>query len=270
MGWIVAAALAIPLAAGAAGAGGATSVELTAEQVVEKNVAARGGAEAWRKIDTMVWFGHLESDRAPIPNLPFVLQQMRPNKTRFEIDNMGHRTVRVFDGRSGWTVHPERRGAPDVKGYTPQETTFALRSPGLDGPLIDYQAKGGTVALEGLEQIEGHKAFRLKVQLASGETDHVWVDAATFLEVRYDRPSYGPTGTPATVTVFYGDYKTVDGLQIPSVVETSGAAGQRRDRMLIDRFMPNAPLDERAFARPGGASRRGGAAMEAPRASGLQ
>jgi hypothetical protein len=42
----------------------------TAAEVIERNVAARGGIEAWRKVDTMAWLGHL--DRAskngqPVP-----------------------------------------------------------------------------------------------------------------------------------------------------------------------------------------------------------
>jgi len=258
---IVVAAFAIGLSTAALGADGPGVTELTADQIVAKNVAARGGAESWRKIETMVWVGHLESEHAPLPSMPFVMQQKRPNKTRFEISAMGKRTVRTFDGAHGWKEHPTGEG-PDVKSFAPQETTFAFRAPGIDGPLIDYEAKRNTVALEGVEEVEGRKAYRLKVTLASGETDHLWVDAVTFLELRYDRPSYGRAGTPQTVSVFYRDYRTIEGgLQVPSVVETAVGVSQTRDRMVIERFLPNTPLDDRAFARPGGPERRGGVAL---------
>jgi hypothetical protein len=55
---------------------------LTAKQIVAKNVKARGGLDAWRKIDTMVSIGRLETGNPSMPRVPFVLQQARPNKAR--------------------------------------------------------------------------------------------------------------------------------------------------------------------------------------------
>jgi len=230
--------------------------ELSADQIVEKNVAARGGLEAWRKIDTMVWLGHVVSEHSPVPSLLFVLEQKRPNKIHFEIDAHGEKTLRVFDGTRGWKLKPGRNGSSGGESYSQQEVTFAFRAQGVDGPLIDCKAKGNTVTLESTDLIEGRKVYRLKVELASGETDHIWVDAQTFLEVRYDRPSYGPEGTPSTVTVFYRDYKTVDGLLVPGVIETSAGKGATPDRMMIEKVMLNAPLDDQVFAQPGSHRRR--------------
>jgi hypothetical protein len=264
MRWMVFLAFAPWLAGAAIGASPTAVSELTAEQVVRKNVAARGGAEAWAKIETMVWIGHMQSEHAPVPIMTFVMDQKRPNKTRFEIDAMGQKTVRVFDGARGWKVKPNRAGGPDTKPYTPQEVTFAFRAQLIDGPLIDYQAKGNVVALEGIDEVEGRKAFRLKVQLASGETDHVWIDAQTFLDIKYERPSYGPPGTPSTVTIFYRGYKTVEGLQIPAVIETPSAAGQTPDRMVIEKVALNPPLADRVFTQPGAKSPRSARAAGLP------
>src|SRR3974390_2880741 len=72
--------------------------KLSAEQIVAKNVAARGGLAAWKGVQTMVWIGHIESAHAPVPSVLFVLQQQRPNRTRFEINALGQKTVRGFDG----------------------------------------------------------------------------------------------------------------------------------------------------------------------------
>lgn len=264
MRWMVFLAFAPWLAGAAIGASPTAVSELTAEQVVRKNVAARGGAEAWAKIETMVWIGHMQSEHAPVPIMTFVMDQKRPNKTRFEIDAMGQKTVRVFDGAHGWKVQPNRAGGPDTKPYTPQEVTFAFRAQLIDGPLIDYRAKGNVVALEGIDEVEGRKAFRLKVQLASGETDHVWIDAQTFLDIKYERPSYGPPGTPSTVTIFYRGYKTVEGLQIPAVIETPSAAGQTPDRMVIEKVALNPPLADRVFTQPGAKSPRSARAAGLP------
>jgi hypothetical protein len=238
---------AVALTAGAA----AHAAKLTAAQIVAKNVAARGGLEAWRKTETMIWVGQLQSARAPVPNMPFVLEQKRPNKTRFEINGVGQRTMRVFDGVRGWKVQARREGGPDVKPYTLPELKFASAAQAIDGPLIDYQAKGGVVTLEGTEMIEGRKAYHLDVTVASGEHQEVWVDAQNFLDIRLDRPSYAGSGAAGMVPVYYRNYKPFEGLQIPTTIEIGGGTGTEPDRMQIERVVINAPLDDRTFERPG-------------------
>jgi hypothetical protein len=230
---------------------------LTAEQIVEKNVAARGGLDAWRKIDSMVWVGHMESADPTVPRLTFVLQQKRPNKTRFELSTLAEKSMRVFDGKAGWSIRPKRGGALDEQPYNPQDLAFAREAQGFDGPLIDYKAKGIAVELTGVEKVEGHKAYKLHVRLPSGNIHSVWIDAKTFLDVKYDRTSYGPTGSPVTVSVVYRNYQNIDGLQVPGTLEIGGdAKSPATARMVIDKMSLNPPLDDKLFGRPDAAHRK--------------
>jgi hypothetical protein len=239
----------------AAPANKAPPTSLSVEEIVERNVAARGGVDAWHRVDTMVWAGHIESAHAPVPSMLFTLEQQRPNKTRFEIDALGQRTVRVFDGTRGWKVRPGHNGvAADEQPYSAEELKFARAGQGIDGPLIDFRSKGNMVSLAGLEEIEGHKAYRLEVRLLTGaERDSVWIDAKTFLEIRCDRvvDGPGPAGVPRkVVSMRYQDYKTFDGLKMPSIIETSGDAQHPPDRMVIEKVVLNSPLDPYAFSDP--------------------
>src|ERR1700730_7023758 len=270
---VTALAAAVAVAALAAKEGRAPVARLSAEQIVAKSVAARGGLDAWRKVETMMWFGHIESAHAPAPSMRFVLSQKRPNRMRFEIDAMQDRTLRVFDGLRGWKMRPSH-GRPEVQPYTIDEVRFAQSGPDIDGPLIDYAQKGSSVSLAGLDEIEKRQAYHLIVRTATGENQHVWVDAETFLEIRYDRPAGGPglaapSGVGAetaagpsaaggaraavgrTVSVVYRDYKTTDGLKIPSLIETGVAPGAQPDRMVIERVVLNPPLNEQTFSLPG-------------------
>ena len=259
--------LAISLAMGVFAAESTSPPKLTARQIVEKNVAARGGLKAWRGVQTLVWIGHLQSERAPLPNMGFVLEQKRPNKTRFQLIGMNEKAVRVFDGMQGWKLRPARNGQPDAQPYTLEELRFAQAAPGLDGPLIDYAAKGNTVALEGVEVLQGHKAYHLSVHLSSGETDQVWIDAKTFLDLRYDRPSSGPLPTSRPVSVVYGDYRSVDGVQIPSVIETVANTGGAPDKMTIDRIVVNSPLEDATFTKAGTSNTHSGVRQRTARQS---
>lgn len=230
----------------------AAIAELSAAQIVEKNVAARGGLEAWRKIESMVWVGHIERADTSITAapLPFTLEMRRPGKTRFEIKAQYQMAVRIFDGIHGWKLNLSRSGQPELQPYTTEELRFAQNGFAIDGPLVDYQAKGIKVTLEGLDEIEGHRAYRLNVQPPSGGSNHVWVDAQTFLDIKYDRASRNAQGVPGSVSVYYRNYQTIDGLQIPLMLENGRGTNKVTDKMVIDRVMLNPPLDKHMFDKP--------------------
>ena len=244
-------ALAAGLSTLASAAQPAAPHELSAAQILEKNAEARGGAEAWRKIDTMVWVGHVESGNAQAAKVPFMLEQKRPNKTRFEIIADKQKSVRVFDGANGWKLRLTSGGRPEMQPYTIEETNFARGAQVIDGPLLDHAAKGVTVALAGVEEVEGRKAYRLDVKLPSGLRQRAWIDAETFLDVRWEREAHDASGRSATVRMHYRNYHSFDGLQIPLTIETVTAARSATDRLMIDKVALNPPLADGDFAKPG-------------------
>jgi hypothetical protein len=266
-------ALAAALAAASIGAAEAASTvsskrvpapALTAQQIVEKNVAARGGLEAWRKIESMVWVGHMESADPNVPRLSFELEQKRPNKERFVLSEIGQKTMRVFDGTQGWKVKPNRDGSLDAQPYSPQDLEFARHAQGIDGPLIDYQAKGVALESVSVDKIDGRKTYHLHMRAPAGDAQDVWIDAKTFLDVKYDRVSYRANGDPGIVSVGYRDFKTIEGLQIPSILEIGGGAGTPSARMVIEKVALNPPLKDKDFTKPGDRHRGRMATVDIP------
>jgi hypothetical protein len=240
-----------PKAAGApATAAASTLSHLTAREIVAKNVKARGGLDAWRKVKTMVSIGHLETGNPSAPRVPFVLQQARPNKTRFEVHVHEKTSVRVFNGVEGWKLRPSRGGGLERLAYTAAEIEAARDGPGIDGPLIDYQAKGIGIEFDGIDELAGKKAYRLIVKLPSGTIRRWWIDAASFLDVRYERESHTPTGQVATVAVSFANYKSIDGLQIPHSIMTGQESGKEMEAMVIEQIFLNRPIGDKVFSEP--------------------
>lgn len=228
---------------------------LTAEQIVERNVAARGGLEAWRKVRTMAWVGRVEGG-APTP-MPFLLELKRPNLTRFEITAMDRRFVRAFDGAHGWRIRSGRDGAPEAVAFSGEEDAFARDEFVVDGPLLDHQAKGVRVRVAGVDEIEGRRAHLLEVTLPSGASRRIWIDAETFLELRSDRPSTSPLVRGAPVSVYYRDHRSVEGVVMPFAIETRAETGARgSQKLILERVTLNPELPPSAFSRPASASRR--------------
>jgi outer membrane lipoprotein-sorting protein len=249
MDHVAAATIAMGLVTGSLGSGCSPRPKLSAAEIVARNVAARGGLDAWRKVETMVWIGHIESPRSPVPGMRFMLEQKRPNRMRLQVDAPGERSVRVFDGVHGWKLRPTP-GRREAQPYTPEELRFAQAGHGIDGPLIDHVANGSSVTLEGVEEVVGRKAYHLTVRPAKGGDEQVWVDAETYLDLRYDRMTEGSGGAPHHVTAIYGDYRSVEGLHLPYSIETASGPGAVPDRMKIETVVLNAPLDDSTFDDP--------------------
>lgn len=234
----------------AAATSGTAPSHLTAKEIVAKNVKARGGLDAWRKVSTMVSIGHLETGNPSAPRVPFVLQQSRPNKTRFEVHVHQKTSVRVFNGVEGWKLLPSGGGGTEPVPYTAAEIQGARDALGMDGPLIDYRAKDIGIKYDGTDEIAGKKAYRLLITWPSGTIRRWWVDATSFLDVKYDRGSHTPTGEVATVTVSFANYKSIDGLQIPLSIVTGQENGKETEAMMIEQIFLNRPISDKVFSQP--------------------
>jgi hypothetical protein len=228
---------------------------LTAAQILAKNAAARGGLEAWRKVEAMAWAGRVEGG-SPVP-MPFFMELKRPHSTRFELTAVDKRFVRSFDGTHGWRVRPGSNGEPETRAFSKEEDAFARDEFVVDGPLIDHEAKGVKVAVAGLDELDGRKAHLLEVTLPSGASRRIWIDAETFLEIRSDRPSTSPLVRGAPVSVYFRDFRPVEGLVIPLTIEIQPEAGGRgSQKLIIEKVALNPELPRAVFSKPAAASHR--------------
>src|SRR6266480_5170579 len=264
-------------------------VKLSAADIADKNVAARGGLQAWRAVQTMSLAGKLGAggnQRAalPVPNpgpggagrrssrqtlasrpaeevqLPFVMELQRPRKMRFELQFNGQTAIQVFDGSSGWKLRPflNRRV---VEPYTTEEMKMSSLQADVDGYLVDYAAKGTQIELVGMEKVEDRDTYKLKLTMKNGQAIHDWIDAQTFLEAKVEGRPRRLDGVYHPVEVYYRDYRPVSGLQIPHMLETKVLQVARTaqgfkdpavptEKIIIEKVVVNPKLDENHFSKP--------------------
>jgi hypothetical protein len=223
--------------------------KLSASQIVEKNVAARGGLQAWRAVKTMSMSGKLDAGGKRNVQLPFVLEMERTRKTRLELQFNGQTAVQVYDGTNGWKLRPFLN-RHDVEPYSPAELKAASTQADLDGPLVDYSAKGTKVELEGVQPVEGHDAYTLKLTLKSGQVQHIWVDAQSFLDVKVEGTPRHLDGKFHPVATYYRDYRSVNGLMIPYVDETVVEGVKKTEKILVEKVVVNPTLEASRFSKP--------------------
>jgi outer membrane lipoprotein-sorting protein len=224
--------------------------KLSATEIIARNAKARGGNDAWRKTETMVWSGHTESSTNPERKLPFLLELKRPDRTRFEIATGSGRSLRIYDGTNGWKMRPDSRGVPSVEDYTADELDYARGAQVIDGPLMYYAARQATFKVAGLATVEGQDAYVLTARLPSGDGGRIWVDAKTFLEIRFDRDVRTRSGRSTTGSVFYRDYREFKGLKLPVVIETGSEAAKASNKLVIEKVAINPTIDDKTFEKP--------------------
>jgi outer membrane lipoprotein-sorting protein len=227
------------------GAKAANTPQLSADQIVEKNVAARGGLAAWRNVQTMTMSGQMDAGKGV--KLPYVMELKRGRKQRVELQFDGKTAIQVYDGSNGWKLRPYL-GRRQVENYTPDELKRAALESDIDGPLVDYAAKGIKVEAAGIEQVEGHDAYVLKLSLKDGQERRLWIDAKTFLEVKIDGWRR-MDGKPRPIETYYRDYRTVQGLQIPFAYETAVKGIKGTEKIEIEKVEVNPALADSQFAK---------------------
>ena len=230
-------------------ASAAFAAELTAAQIVDKNAAARGGQAAWLAVNSLAMSGDMDAGGKTGAMLPYVLSLKRPHKSRLEIRFQDQTALQIFDGKQGWKYRPYL-GRTEAEALTPVELAAAAAADDLDGPLIDHARKGAKVELQGMDKVEGKSAYKLKLTQRTGASRNVWVDASSFLEVKIDGEPRKLDGRAHKVAVFFRDYKTEGGLNIPHTLETVVDGVKQTRKIVVKSVTVNPKLDDALFAKP--------------------
>ena len=227
----------------------AAAAGLTAEQIADRNAAARGGLVAWRAVDSMRLTGQMDAGGSPAVRLPFEMSLKRPHKSRLELQVRDQTAVQVYDGQQGWKLRPYLN-RDDVEAFSPQEVRSAAADADLDGPLIDHARKGTRVELAGTDVVEGRKAYRLHLTRADGHQSNLWIDAATFLDVKMEGEPRRLDNKVHGVAVYFRDFKQVGGLMVPMTLETVVDGVRQARKISFQDVKVNPPLAEALFSKP--------------------
>jgi len=218
----------------------------TADDLVAKHVAARGGAGRIAAIESlrMTAKARAQGGREAI----VVREMKRPGRIRLEFTAQGVTGVYAYDGERGWRVSPFD-GKLEPEPLPPESTASAIEGSDIGGPLVDWKAKGHRVELAGRELLEGREAWKLKITLKNGDVRHLYLDAESFLHVRTEARRNVAGRQIETATTF-GDYRETAGVLFPRAVEIGVKGRPSRLRILVERVEVNPVLDDARFRMP--------------------
>ncbi len=210
----------------------------TPDQVLDKYLAAVGGAEAVSKIKTRVQKGKIDASGTQYPvEVYSEAPEMRVSITHLPPGE----SVTAFNGEAGWLSRPN-----GFHRMTDAEAEAARIDAQLHFPVQlrelykEFHVRPG-------EDIGGRPTVLLSAK-ASGKPDlRLYFDQENGLLLRQIRYAETPLGRNPT-QIDYGDFRVADGVKIPyrwTLMRPGGSF-----TIQIEQVQQNVPVDERLFVMP--------------------
>lgn len=218
----------------------------TADELVNKNIEAKGGLEKIKAIHSIRTTGKLVGGGGFTATIS--QENERPNLVRETFSLQGMTAITAYDGTTGWQIQPFE-GHKDPQFMGEDDLRDLLLDADFDGPLVDYRAKGNTVEFMGHDQVDGDDALRLKVTQKNGDIIYYFLDPDTYLEIRKEVQEF-IRGAVHESVIEMGSYKPVAGVMYPYSLSQGSKANPAAQTTTIEKIEVNVPLEQSEFAVP--------------------
>jgi hypothetical protein len=209
------------------------------DQLLDKYLAALGGADALQKISTRVQKGTVTafgSERFPVE-----IYSKGPDKRVSIMHLKGGDSIIAFDGKQGWLAVPGRThmmsAAENLAARIDAALYFAAH---LKTMFQEFRAEAG-------EKIDGHATYLVSCRNKGLAPVQLYLDQQSGLLLRLVRYDDTPLGRNPT-QVDYADYRDADGVKVP--FRWTLARPGNRFTIQIDQLQHNTPVDDAKFIPP--------------------
>lgn len=218
----------------------------TADEIIAKNIQARGGEGALRAFETVRLTGKLTMGGF---HAGYVEEGKRGNKVREETIIQGMAQIQAYDGKTAWQVSPfEGRKDPDL--LSEDDRKSLVEDADIDGQLVNYKNKDHRAEFLGHDSVEGTDCYKIRLTLSNGDARVYYIDADSFLELKVETER-NIRGTVRYEETLYGDYEKVNGVYFPMAIEMGGKGDSQHAKLTIEKVETNVPLSDSVFAIPG-------------------
>ena len=226
--------------------GGASALAQTADDLIARNIEARGGLERINAIKTIRVTGKIKGFGGRV--MAMGEENARPDLVRVTTTMQGMTAIDAYDGTTGWQVEPFG-GKKDPQLMGEDSLRDLLLDADFDGPLVDYKAKGSTVEFLGHDVVDGDDALRLKVTIKNGDIIYDYLDPDTYIEIRREIQQF-IRGSVRERVESLGSYKPVAGVMFPFTIATGSRNNPDAQTITVQKMEVNVPIDPADFALP--------------------
>ena len=219
----------------------------TADELVAKNLAARGGAEKLRAIRTMLVTGTISFGKE---SSPITVKMRRPNQIREEFKMQETEIVRAYDGSAGWQSQKsgDQSKVEALSGGEADNIREEAEN-AIGGALLDCAKKGSKVEALGKDTWREKPVYKLKITTHLGTTITQYLDAASYLEV-YEEIERTVDGKVTTIVEEVSDYREAGGVKFAHRFVSGTKEEPHATTLQVEKMEVDVPIEASVFAMP--------------------
>ncbi|UFH56770.1 hypothetical protein [Spirosoma sp. KNUC1025] len=209
----------------------------TAEEIMDKYIAAIGGKDALMKVTDMTTSMTSEGQMGTIL---ITRKQKLPNKFAMVVNANGMEVMKQT-GDGSKVVMGGMQGSRTIEGAAAQQMTIMATL----FPELHYAENGVKTTLVGPEKVDGRDTYKLSHTTSDGAS--TWTDnfdATTGLKVQSTMTMKSQQGDMTTTTTF-SDYKDSNGIKLPMTMQQQSPRGPMT--MSVDNVKINKGLKDSEF-----------------------
>ena len=218
-----------------------TAQAQTVDDIIQKHANAMGGLDNFNKIKTAKLTGTVSAQGN---EFPITVQIVNGKAMRADVDVMGQAVVNCYKDGTGWKINPYA-GAPTATDATGDELTEFKNQSFLASQLMDYKTRGYKAELAGQEDVDGKKAYKIKLITEGSKTDTYYIDSASYMVIRFVG-TRNLMGQAMELESDFSEVKDVNGLKF-SMSRTVKSGGQTIQEVHFDKIELDVPVDEKIF-----------------------
>src|SRR6267143_1483654 len=211
----------------------------SAEQLLDKYLAAIGGADALQKITSRVQKGTITAFGGQ--HFPVDVYSKAPDKRLSVMHLQGGDSFTGFDGKRGWLSVPGRVHMMSAAENAAARIDADLYLPAhLKTLYQEFRVNAG-------DKIDGHETYMVVGQTEGQPPLRLYLDKESGLLLRLIRYAETPLGRNPT-QIDYADYRDANGVKMP--FRWTLARPGNRFIIQIEQVQQNFPVDDAKFAPP--------------------
>ncbi len=214
-----------------------TSTAQTADEIVNKYVAAMGGAEKLESLKTVKMEGSMSTQGIDVP---LTITKKHMVGMRLDMEIMGTSNFQLANTKAGWVYMPVMQQT-EPKAMEPEQLKSIQNQFDVHGSLFNYKEKGYSVEYVGTEKVDGKDAYKLKI-LRNGSNVFYFIDAVSNFVVKTSSKAM-VQGQEMDMETSFSDYKkNEEGFWFAYTNVTM------QGTIVFDKISSNVPVDEKIFS----------------------
>jgi len=217
----------------------------TVDDIIQKYATNMGGLEAFNNIKTAKLTATFSAQGT---DLPMIIQVINYKAARTDLDAMGSKVIRVYNNGKAWQQNPLAGISTPVEVTGTQLSDFKQQSM-IAPALMDYKARGHKVELQGQQDVEGIKTWKIKLtDKDDGRITYYYISASdyTMIKSEIEREIQGQKVSTET---WFSDLKDFNGAKF-FMTRSQKINGETFQTTTIKNIELNVPIDEKIFDMP--------------------